>query len=258
VTTSSGAKTPLFVVPGNHEASNAVGFYTPMKPEVDATPLIEIYNRMMMPVTPKTTSTYDYRTDRVLYSRDIGGVHFVFLHVWPDSVSRAWMERDLAMVGAATPVVLFTHDQPEGQAKHFRNPNGQHDVNAKDRFENLLADELADGTTIEAPTTIEQRALEAFLARHPNITAYFHGNSNWNQFYDWRGPAGQAALYVFRVDSPMKGKDSAADERRLSFQVASIDTTTYALTVRECLWNVSPVGAEPCVWGESRMINLSQ
>jgi hypothetical protein len=258
VTTGSGAATPLFVVPGNHEASNAVGFYKPMRPPVDPTPLIEIYNRMMAPSTPRTAATYDYRADRVLYSRDIGGVHFVFIHIWPDSTVRAWMERDLANVGAATPVVMFTHDQPEAQARHFVNPNGTHALNGTDRFENLLADELEDGTTIDAPTTIEQRAFEAFLARHRNITAYFHGNSNWNEFYDWSGPDHLATLHVFRVDSPMKGAQSADDESRLSFHVASIDGATHALTVRECLWNVNPAAADPCVWGESRTIDLSR
>jgi hypothetical protein len=37
----SGAAAQVFVVPGNHEASNAVGFYKTMIPPTDAFPLIE-------------------------------------------------------------------------------------------------------------------------------------------------------------------------------------------------------------------------
>ncbi len=97
---------------------------------------------------------------------------------------------------------------------------------------------------------LEQRAFEAFLGRHPNITAYFHGNSNWNQFYDWIGPDHRVTLHAFRVDSPMKGAQSADDESRLSFHVASIDGSAHALTVRECLWTVNPAAADPLRRGE--------
>ena len=107
--------------------------------------------------------------------------------VWASAYAR-WMDADLARVGPRTPVIIVTHDQPEAEAKHFINPNGRHDVNATDRFENLLGDVLADGTTIETEPRKEQAAFEAFLRKHPNVTAYFHGNSNWNQFYDWTGP----------------------------------------------------------------------
>jgi hypothetical protein len=257
VTTTAGRRTPLYVVPGNHEVSNAVGFYKPMQPLVDKTALVEIYNRMMTPPHPKTTSTYDYRSDGVLYSHTLGGVHFVFITIWPDSIVRAWLESDLSRVDRSTPVVLFAHDQPEAQAKHFTNPNGAHDINATDKFENLLADRLGDGATIESPTTIEQRDLERFLERHRNITAYFHGNSNWNEFYDWTGPSHTLMLHTFRVDSPMKGAVSADDETRLSFQLAEIEPSTKMLTVRECLWNRDPAHAS-LTWGESKTVPLAQ
>jgi hypothetical protein len=256
VTTAAGRKSPLFIVPGNHEASNAIGFYKPMRPPIDKTPLVEIYNRMMTPRRPKTTSTYDYNADRVLYAHTLGGVHFVFITIWPDSIARAWLEHDLQQIDRSTPVVLFAHDQPEAQAKHFTNPNGRHDINATDKFENLLAERLGDGATIESPT-LEQRDLERFLERHRNITAYFHGNSNWNEFYDWTGPSHTLMLHTFRVDSPMKGAVSADDERRLSFHVATIDTATGEMTVRECLWNTSPDDPlAPLAWGESRTVSL--
>jgi len=252
-----GNVAPVFVVPGNHEASNAVGFYKPMKPAVDPTAMVAMYNGMMRPHTPRTTSTFDFTRDRVYFSRNIGGVHLVFVQVWPDSQARAWIENDLKSISETDPVLLFTHDQPDVEAKHLINPNGRHDVNATDRFENLLADTFADGKTIENVSLIEQRQLEAFLSRHRNITAYFHGNSNWNQFYDWIGPDGQIVLHTFRVDSPMKGAVSAADERRLSFQVVTIDTASRVMTVRECLWNADPAHPDgPLAWGGSTTVAL--
>jgi hypothetical protein len=242
-------------VPGNHDASNAVGFYMEMAPPVDKTAMAEIYNRMMKPAVPRTPQTYDYAHDKILTSRDIGGVHFVFLHVWPDSTGRAWMDADLAKVSTTTPVIIFTHDQPNAESKHFRNPNGTHDVNATDMFENLLADELADGHAVSSPDTIEQTAFERFLRRHSNVTAYFHGNSNWNQFYDWTGPGHSVILHTFRVDSPMKGALSSRDEAKLSFQVITIDMTSRTMTVRECLWNADPQHpTAPLAWGASTTV----
>src|SRR5207248_4323139 len=69
---------PVYVVPGNHDASNAIGFYRTMTPAIDTTAMVGIYNLMMAPAK-RTPATYNYRTDRVLTSRDIRGVHFVFL-----------------------------------------------------------------------------------------------------------------------------------------------------------------------------------
>ena len=112
--------------------------------------------------------------------------------------------------------------------------------------------------TINAPSTIEQRALVAFLKAHRNILAYFHGNSNWNQYYDWTGPDGDIVLHTIRVDSPMKGNDSATDETKLSFQVVSVDTRAKQMSVRECLWNKTPAAPAPMpvVWGASETLSL--
>jgi hypothetical protein len=246
--TRSGVKTPVYVVPGNHDASNAVGFYRRMNPPIDTTAMVGIYNLMMSPAK-RTVATYDYAIDRVLTSRDVGGVHFVFLTIWPDSAGRAWLARDLDRVSASTPVVVFTHDQPDAQSKHFTNPNGTHDINDVDRFENLLSDTFADGTTTDADDVLEQAAWEDFVGRHPNITAYFHGNSNWNEFYDWTGPHHSIALHTFRVDSPMKGKYSEKDETKLSFHIVTIDTQRMTMTVRERLWNTA-------TWGAATTVNL--
>ena len=239
---------PVYVVPGNHDASNAVGFYKTMTPAIDKTAMAGIYNLMMAPAR-RTTEAYDYSTDRVLTSRDVSGVHFVFLTVWPDTIGRAWLARNLESVNASTPVVIFTHDQPDAQSKHFTNPNGAHDINAVDRFENLLSDVFADGATTDDTDVVEQAAWEDFVLAHPNITAYFHGNSNWNEFYDWTGPRRSINLHTFRVDSPMKGRYSEGDESKLSFHVATIDTHTKAMTVRERLWNSA-------TWGDSVTVNV--
>lgn len=249
---ASGARTPVFVVPGNHEASNAVGFYRHMSPPTDATPLVEINNRMLRLQPPKTMATFDYQRDRTFFTHDFGGIHFVFLHVWPDSVMRARMEQDLKTVSAQTPVVIFTHDQPDVESKHFVNPNGAHGVNGTDKFENLLADVFADGSTIDAPSFVEQAQFEEFLRRHRNVTAYFHGNSNWHQVYEWNGPNRSVRLHTVRVDSPMKGAVSALDETKLSFAVVTIDLAERTMSVRKCLWNTDPVHLSALVrWGET-------
>jgi len=259
LTTRSGDRAPVFILPGNHDASNAVGFYRPMTPPVDNTAMVGIFNLMMGPRVPVTNATYDYVRDAVRYSRDVGGVHFMFVGIWPDSAARRWMEEDLATVAPTVPAIIFAHDQPDAEAKHFRNPNGAHDVNAQDRFEDLLADELADGPTIDTPSSLEQAAFEQFLAAHPNVTAYFHGNSNWNEFYDWTGPFHRVRLHTFRVDSPTKGAQSTVDETRLSFQVVTINPRVRAMTVRECLWNADPQHPDvPSAWGASATVPLSE
>lgn len=66
------------------------------------------------------------------------------------------------------------------------------------------------------------------------------------------GPAHARSLHVFRVDSPMKGKYSAQDERQLSFHVATVDTSSLQMTVRECLWNQG-VGIH---WGAAVTVDL--
>jgi hypothetical protein len=248
----------LYVVPGNHDASNAVGFYSPMSPSMDNTSMVEIFNRMMHPAVPKTMATFNYDADRVLFANEYGGVRFAYAQIWLDSRAREWLERDLAGVASSTPVIAVMHDQPDPKSAHFINPNGSHGLNKNDGFENLLADQFADGPS-PAPAVREERDLERFLVRHRNIVAWFHGDSNWNEFYTWKGPDGSASLNVFRADSPMKGRYSATDERKLSFQVASIDSAARTMTVRECLWNATPDNpTAPIVWGASVTVPLTR
>ena len=253
---ASGRPAPLLLVPGNHDVSNAIGSPTKLLPETDATPMAEMFNRMMRPAKPRTKDSYRYAKDKIIFSREFGGAHCVFLTMWPDSGARAWIDSDLRNVPPTTPVFLFCHDQPDLEAKHLTNPNGSHGINGHDKFENVVSDIFTGGKTVEGETTNEQRALVAFLKKHRNIVGYFHGNANWNEFYTGKGPDGDVALSTFRADSPMKGKDSGKDETKLSFQVVVFDVAAKKLTSRECLWNAA-ARAGSIAWGSSTTVSLA-
>ena len=259
-----GHSTGFLLVAGNHDVSDAIGFYRNLQPATDATSMAGIYNLMMHPATPLTATSFRYPEDKINYSRTIGGITFLFVNIWPDSANRVWMTGELARIGSSTPVVIVCHDPPDADAAHFTNPHGKHDINGKDRFENLLEERSKDirDTTMGSDgkpqgDSIEQLGFVAFLKAHPNIKAYFHGHNNWNQFYTYTGPIGDISLPSFRVDSPMKGKYSSKDETRLSFQLITIDPASKTLTVRECRWNTDPTHPDkPPVWGDSRTIQL--
>jgi hypothetical protein len=206
----------------------------------------------------QATAAASYAANKVIYSKDLNGVHMVFVNMWPDTAARVWMEADLAKVAATTPVVILTHDQPDIETKHLFNPNGLQDINGTDQFENLVVDKCADldataKLTVNSPTTTVQRGLATFLKAHKNIVAYFHGNSNKNEAYVYAGPDSDVALNVFRVDSPMKGDISSTDETKLSFNVVTMDTTNKKMTVREYLYNNG--SASP--WGTCTTVDLT-
>ena len=260
---AAGRNTGLWLTPGNHDVTNAIGCWYPLNPATDPTAMVNIYNMMLSPENPVTNSTYNYTEDKINYSKDIAGVHCMFINIWPDSVARIWMESDLLKVSSATPVILFTHDPPDIEAKHLTNPNGDHGINATDKFENLVAEVCKDGSTYKVPSTIEQRNLVAFLQAHKNIRAYFHGHENYNEFYTYTGPDNTISLPAFRVDSPTKGMisgpeapDGTGDETKLSFQVIVIDGAAKKITVRECLWNTAGASS-PLAWGSSSTISLN-
>ncbi|MDB4904075.1 MAG: hypothetical protein JWQ63_3356 [Mucilaginibacter sp.] len=250
----------FFVIPGNHDITNAIGYYRQMQPLTDPSSMVKIYNMMLKPAKPMTNEIYNYATDKINYSRNIKGIHFVFITLWPDSAERIWMEKDLKTVAKTTPVIIVTHDQPTCEAKHFTNPVAPHNMTKQNKFENLTAEYYKEGNAAAADdgsTDIEQRGWVRFLKAHPNIKAYFHGNSNWNEFYVYKGPDNDVALPVFRVDSPMKGKYSAKDETKLSFQLISIDPKTKDMTVRECLWNTNPSDpSAKVIFGDSKTVSL--
>ena len=248
--------TPLLLTPGNHDAADAIGSWRALHPAVDASSMAGIYNRMMLPARPLTAANFDYATDKIHYTRDVAGIRLFFVNCWPDSMEQAWMEKQLAGIPANTPVLLFTHANPDLEARFFTNPNGSHAIDSSSKFENLLPEVFQGGPSAKDSTVCEQRGLASFIKRHPQIKAYFHGHNNWTEFYDWQGPDKNISLPCFRVDSPMKGKHSAKDETLVSFELVTINPAAKTLTVREYLWN--PVPRDPLItkWGESSTINL--
>lgn len=260
VTGHNGKPAQLLIVPGNHDISNAIGFPKPLEPLTDPTSMVGIYNLMLKPQTPMTNEAYDFTTDKINYSRNIKGIHFMFITLWADSAERIWMQKDLDTVAASTPVIIFTHDQPTCESKHFTNPLPPYNMTAENKFQNLVAEHYKEGNVAskdDGATNIEQRGFVKFLKAHPNIKAYFHGNSNWNQFYVYKGPDNDVSLNTFRVDSPMKGNYSAKDETLQSFQLISLNAKNQILTVRECLWNTNPLNpAQKIVFGKSATVSL--
>jgi len=260
LTNQNGKPAKLLLAPGNHDISNAIGFTKPLKPLTDPTAMVKIYNLMLKPAKPLSNADYDYHTEKVNYSFNIKGMHMMFITLWPDSAERIWMGKDLDTVAKTTPVIIFTHDQPECESKHFTNPLPPYNMTGENKFQNLTEEHYKEGNvadTDDGATQIEQRGLVKFLKLHPNIKAYFHGNSNWNEFYIYHGPDNDVSLPVFRVDSPIKGKYSAKDETLLSFQLISIDPLSQKLTVRECLWNTQPLQKDQKVlFGKSETVSL--
>jgi hypothetical protein len=250
----------LLIIPGNHDISNAIGFTKLMSPPTDPTSMVGIYNLMLKPAVPLTNVTYDYNKDKINYSQNIHGIHFEFITLWPDSAERIWMQKDLDTVAANTPVIIFTHDQPTCEPKHFTNPLPPFNMTAKNKFQNLVEEHYKEGDVAakaDDAAKIEQRGFVKFLKAHPNIVVYFHGNSNWNEFYTYTGPDNDVALKTFRVDSPMKGEYSSKDEKLVSFHLISLDPLMQQLTVRECLWNTQPMNPDNrIVFGKSATISL--
>jgi hypothetical protein len=246
----------LYLVAGNHDVSNAIGYCRPIQAGNDASSMAALYNRMLHPAHARNKTNYDYTIDKVHYAKDLGGLHLLFVNLWPDSAEQQWIGQDLAQLPPGTPVLLFTHSMPDVDARFFTNPNGAHTINEKDKFENLLPEIFRDGPASDQPALYEERGLAAFLRLHPNIRAWFHGHNNYNEFYNWQGPDKDLSLPCFRVDSPLKGRWSAKDETLLSFQLISIDTRTRQMTVRECRWNTQPDQPAVLEWGDHLTISL--
>ncbi len=257
---ANGNPTPLLLVPGNHDVSNARGHPNGLLPATDATPMAAIYNRMLAPAALRTRETFDFENDRIRYAKTFGGVRCVFLTVWPDAGARAWMAAELKALPATMPVLIFVHDPPNVPARHFTNPHGRSDINARDQFENVLSEIYTGGKSADDSSEAAQRELAAFLKAHRNIVGYFHGHANWHETYTWKGPDNDLALPVFRADSPVKGRVSGKDETKLSFHVVVFDLAAGRLTSRECFWNRgAKAGPKPddFAWGATTTVSLS-
>jgi len=247
-----GTNTDLWVMPGNHDMSNAIGFHRPMSPQKDPGSMIGIYN-LMFPDQP--INDFDSTVHRIHYSKELNGIHFIFLSLFPDSAERVWMEQDLKKVKTETPVLLFAHSIPEVEPRFFENPNGIHDINNEDKFENLVPERYKDAKDLKGQTTLEQNGFVDFLKKHANIKVYFHGHENFTEYYQYKGPENNISLTCIRTDSPMKGKVSSKDETQLAFELVSINTNLNMLTVREILWNANR-NATSFIWGKSKNISL--
>ncbi|MDB5142479.1 MAG: hypothetical protein JWQ66_1192, partial [Mucilaginibacter sp.] len=140
-----GQPAKLLMVAGNHDISNAIGYAKPMRPLTDPTTMVKIYNMMLKPQMPLTNESYNYATEKINYSHNIKGIHMVFITLWPDSAERIWMQRDLDTVSKSTPVIIFTHDQPTCEAKHFTNPLPPYNMTAQNKFENLTEEHYKEG-----------------------------------------------------------------------------------------------------------------
>ena len=83
------------------------------------------------------------------------------------------------------PAFIFTHADPYSEARFFRNPNGDNSINSTDKFENLVSETFKDVLNVKDSTIEEQKGFASFLHSHPNIKAYFHGHSNYAEYYEW-------------------------------------------------------------------------
>ncbi len=232
---------PIYLLAGNHDISNAIGYTQPLFPERDATCAVEIYNRAVGPDTLRTVETFDYTTDKVEYSFVVKGIRFAVAGMWLDSHARDWLAKELE--GDTLPCLLFTHMEPETEAKRFTNPYGDHSINATDGFQNLLVDTCSVGRD-ELPER-EYQQLAQYLQGQTTLKAWFHGHTNYTEFYNFH------SLPIFRVDSPIKGELSGYDDTLLSFLVVNIDTVLRQMTVSKYFWN-----RMTDVWGETKTIEL--
>lgn len=250
------APLPVFAAAGNHDASNAIGYVPALAPSVDTTAMSGLYRRaerqdeqaLLTAEHDPLRQPFDYARDRVHYVRWVGGVAIMVLHIWPDAGEREWMERELAMIPDTVPVLLFAHDPPLVDPRHFTAPDGG--PPGTGGFQGLLTErwrgEPLPAARLEGSRTLEE--FRALLRRHRNIRAYFHGHENWTEYHALRDADGTPLLPAFRVDSPLKGRDSAGDDAKLAFLLVSIDADRRHLTVREYRWalppDMSPWGAE--------------
>ena len=271
LTNSQGSGIPVFLSPGNHDVSDAIGMSGKVTgASVDASSYVQIYNRMApysgkAPIATNVFSSPGNYTNlnlQVNYSFDIGGVHVLTVNMFPDKNVQQWMTADLTNVPASTPVLLFCHvplNMAAGETKVFGNPASASSTAGADIPFALTG---TDSTNSYVDMNAAKQSVADWLMTHPNVKALFSGHDNFNGTTNWNGQdangnliAGRDATWpgvtLFRVDSPMKGDYSGAsagvlpnvsaagigDETRLSFQVYSFDIASRTLTEREYQYN---------------------
>lgn len=246
------APLPMIVATGNHDASNAIGYVPALTPRIDTAAMAGLL-RLIDPVQYAQRPPFDYTRDRIHYVRRLDGVALMVLHIWPDSAERAWMEQELSSIPDSVPVLLFAHDPPMVDISHFTAPGGG--PPGTGGFQALLTEQWQGaplpGARFEGSPTLE--GFRALVRRHRNVRAYFHGHQNWTEFHALREADGTALLPAFRVDSPLKGRDSATDDTKLSFLVVTLDAARQRLTVREYRWDHVSAASR---WGPQATILL--
>jgi 3',5'-cyclic AMP phosphodiesterase CpdA len=255
LTTGSGSATPLYFLPGNHDISDAIGYGSNPK---DPTSMVEIYNRMMDPqntgVGQINNAGFSYPADRVNYSVDVGGVHMMFVNMWPDRDVQQWMSYDLSKVSATTPVLLFSHSPIDpAETKVFQDPANPQKFNAT--YAGDIPFTVGAGAQYDSPAAAAAE-LTQWLGQHDQVQAYFAGHDNYSDFGTW-STGGTDSIDTFRIDSPMKGVVSSVDETKLSFDVFTIDTEANTLTAREFFWNDQGAATTSGAWGQSETISLN-
>lgn len=260
----AGAAAKFLLSPGNHDVSNAIGNVkipgsaatnAPATPNrVDAGSMKSLYK---IAKGIDFVGTYDLAAfestnssgaaiNKPNYSMDVGGIHMISLTIWPDDSNRKWIDADLLSIPLTTPVMLFMHDYPDIDAKHLKSRAAGNPINTNfEACATAIVDgtESTDGISGATSTNVEQRAFVTWLKTHKNIVSYFHGHSNSNEMWDYKGPDSDITLKCFRIDSPMKGDITAKTpgiESLLSYLLTSIDTTAKKMTVREIRWYPTP------------------
>ena len=289
LTNSAGNGIPVFLSPGNHDVSDAIGMTGKIPAgNVDATSYVQIYNRMTPYSSQATIATNVFSSPanytnvnlRVNYSFNIGGVHVQCVNMFPDKNILNWMSADLASVPASTPVFLFCHvplNMAAGETKVFGTPTSTSSTWGADIPMPLSG---VDSATSYVDMNGAKQYVADWLVAHPNVRALFSGHDNFNGATNWNGQdpnnnliaardAAWSGVTLFRVDSPMKGDISGVsstagsltgigNETNLSFQVYSLDVANRKLTEREFLWNPTADATGNGVWsGQSTTVDLN-
>jgi DNA repair exonuclease SbcCD nuclease subunit len=289
LTNNAGQGIPVFLSPGNHDVSDAIGMNGKVTgANVDATSFVQIYNRMT-PYSGKAAITtnvfanpgnYTNVNLQVNYSFNIGGVHVQCVNMFPDKNVQQWMSADLTNVPATTPVFLFCHvplNMAASETKVFGTPTNTSSSAGADIPFTLSG---TDSPTSYADMNAAKQSVADWLVAHPNVRALFSGHDNFNGATNWKGQDANNNLIaardsawsgttLFRVDSPMKGDVSGVSstsgsltgigmETNLSFQVFSLDIANRRLTEREFYYNNTADSSGNGVWsGQSTTIDLN-
>jgi hypothetical protein len=246
-----GKNIPVYMQVGNHDVNNAIGY-----PDVplDTTPFVQISNRMLgTSWTVSSAEPLDFPARQMNYAVDHGGVHMMFVNMWPDRKIQAWMEEELKKAGRAAPAFVFAHVPLDpGETKLFRNPAAP--TTYTTTYVGSIPFTIGAGGDY-ASTKAAKAELVDWLARHKQVKAYFFGHDNFREYATLTPDAADpgATVGMFRADSPMKGSASGKDEKKLSFNVFTMDTRAWTLTAREYLWNAGEGGE----WGASATVSIA-